>query len=121
MLLYCAADLIWATRIRAAAEGVGVPARPVRDAAMLEARLGEPGAEGIRGLVVDLEAPTALEVITRARALRPAGTLHVLAFGPHVAAEAFEQARRVGADTVMARGALDRRLAEILRGLEHPA
>ena len=53
MVLYCAADLIWATRIRAAAEAAGIPSRPVRDLAMLEARLAD---SPVRGLIVDLEA-----------------------------------------------------------------
>jgi hypothetical protein len=47
--------------------------------------------------------------------------VRVLAFGPHVAVELFEKARAAGADEVLARGAFDRRLREILAGLNGDA
>jgi hypothetical protein len=48
------------------------------------------------------------------------GGIRVLAFGPHVAVEAMHRAREAGADAVLARGAFDRRLPEILRELGTP-
>ena len=50
--------------------------------------------------------------------LDPDRKIVILAFGPHVAVELFEQARAAGADEVLARGAFDRRLVEILKTLE---
>ncbi|MEZ6235065.1 MAG: hypothetical protein R3B68_12835 [Phycisphaerales bacterium] len=41
MILYLASDLLWATRIKRAAEDLRIAARPVRSLEMLEARLGE--------------------------------------------------------------------------------
>jgi len=121
VVLYCAADLIWATRIRATAEGVGVASRPARDVAMLEARLAD---SPVRGLIVDLEAPAGLDLVRRLRG-STAGELErgvaIVAFGPHVELERFQAAREAGAERVMARGAFDRGLGEILVAMERGA
>jgi hypothetical protein len=102
---------------------------------MLRARLSE---GGVRGVIVDLEAgDLALEVIRGVRvhaaegaaaadrggvpggvgSAAPAAPV-IVAFGPHVAVEAFAAAKAAGADRVLARGAFDRGLVEILKGLE---
>lgn len=119
MVLYHAADLLWGTRIRGEAEAAGVAARPVRSVQMLEARLAD---SPVRGVIVDLDdAETALALVRRVRMPDAPGAgrgVRVAAFGPHVATELFEEARRAGADEVLARGALVRRLGEVLRWLE---
>lgn len=118
MLLYFAADLLWATRIKALANDLGIPARPVRNLEMLNARLGE---GGVKGIVVDLDAPEmALQLIARLRSEGASGgerAIRVLAWGPHVAKELFQQARGAGADEVLTRGAFDHALPEILTRL----
>lgn len=88
---------------------------------MLKARLAD---SPVRALVVDLDAPeTALELIRALRGdesrepLDPRRSIHILAYGPHVAVEAFENARQAGAQTVLARGAFDRGLDRILTEL----
>lgn len=113
MIAYLAADLIWATRIKSAAEGMGVSARPVRSLEMLEARLAD---SPVRGLIVDLDAPpeVAMALIRRAK---EAG-LRTVAFGPHVATDLLEEAARAGATTVLPRGAFAAKMGEIMRGLE---
>lgn len=114
MILYHCADLIWATKIKGAADALGLAARPVRTVEMLEARLGDSRPTG---LVVDLDASeAALALIGRARAEAGWGG-RIVAFGPHVAVEALEAARRAGADAVMARGAFNARMSEVLRDL----
>src|SRR5262245_18800779 len=124
MILYCAADLLWATRIKATAESLGIPCRPARSVEMLEARLAD---SAVRALIVDLDSGEA--ALSLIRALRgennkpgrdPDRAIQILAFGPHVALELFEQARAAGADRVLARGAFDRQLPEILRVLGAP-
>ncbi len=84
---------------------------------MLEARLGE---GGVTGAVFDLVAEqTAIELMQQLRG-HPAGgpdRVRVIAFGPHVRADLFEQAAAAGADQVLARGAFDRRLGEVLTEL----
>jgi DNA-binding response OmpR family regulator len=116
MILYHSADLIWATRIKGAAEGAGLQARPVRNTDMLDARLGDSPA---RALVVDLDAPdVALALIRHLRAREAGSRLTVLAFGPHVAVEQFRAARAAGADACIARGGFSARLAQILTELD---
>jgi len=121
MVLYLAADLLWATRIKGTADAIGVPARPVRTLEMLRARLAD---SDVRGVILDLEAPeVALEMLGELR--REAGEeqganarIRVVAFGPHVNVELLEKARVGGADHVMTRGAFDKRLIEVLKALE---
>lgn len=118
MVLYHAADLLWATKIKKTGEARGIACRPVRSIEMLDARLAD---SPVRGLVVDLDAAeAALELIRALRARPAAHHVRVLAFGPHIATEALEQARIAGADVVLARGAFDRRLDACLSELDAP-
>ncbi|HYE02164.1 MAG TPA: hypothetical protein VD963_02895, partial [Phycisphaerales bacterium] len=115
-VLYCAADLVWASRIKATAEAVGVAARPVRSAEMLAARMAD---TRVGGLIVDLEAfELGIALIGHLRSAGgPAAGARVVAFGPHVEVDRLEAARRAGADVVMTRGAFSGRLGEVLSGL----
>lgn len=124
MILYSAADLLWATRIKGTADALSIPCRPARSPEMLRARMAD---SDVRGLIVDLDAPeVAFELVKLMRGegdaegLDPEHRVRVVAFGPHVEVELFEKARKSGVDVVLARGAFDRRLAEILRELEGP-
>ena len=85
---------------------------------MLEDRLVD---SPVRSLIVDLESGDAgMSLIRRLRgegAGERAKAIRIVVFGPHVAAEMFEEAKRAGADVVMARGAFASRLPEILRQL----
>lgn len=115
MVLYSAADLVWASKIKATADAMGVPARPARTLEMLEARLGD---SAVRMLLVDLDkGDEALQLIARLKG--PAATereraIRVVAFGPHVATGLLDAAQGAGADAVLTRGAMDKRLGEIL-------
>ena len=117
MVLYSAADLLWASRIKAVADAVGVPARPVRSTQMLDDRLGE---GGVRGLLLDLDAPErAWELLEHLGDLPEArASVRVVAFGPHVARDLLQSARERGADDVLTRGAFDHDLPELLVRLE---
>lgn len=114
-VLFLAADLIWATRIKATAEDIGVAARPVRTMDMLEARLADTNATS---LMLDLEKPAeALAMITRLRSAAATPrerAIRILVWGPHVAKDLLQQARDLGADEVLTRGAFDHHLPEIL-------
>jgi CheY-like chemotaxis protein len=118
MILYLAADLIWATKIKCAAEALGIQARPVRTLDMLRARLhdSDPSA-----LLVDLDAAdTALELVRFMRGDKKNERhmrVRVVAWGPHIAKELFQRAREAGADDVLTRGALDHHLEEVLLNL----
>ena len=65
MILYAAADLLWATRIKATGEKVGTPCRPVRSLEMLEMRLVD---EDVRAVLLDLDnSELAFAIIDRLR------------------------------------------------------
>lgn len=119
MILYFAADLLWATRIRAVADGLNIPVRPVRNLSMLQARLAD---SPVRGVVVDLDGgDAAIELITHMRA--PGGdgsyrSIRIVAWGPHVEVDKLRAAKAAGADAVMVRGAFSRHLPDVLRELE---
>jgi hypothetical protein len=116
MIVFCAADLIWATRIKSTADSLGISCRPVRNREMMAARLGD---SPVRALIVDLEAGEAgVELIAMAK---EKGGIRVVAFGPHVDAEGFARARGAGADAMMARGAFAARLPEVLQRLASDA
>ena len=109
MILFCAGDLLWATRIKRTGDALGVACRPVRTPQMLADRLGEGGASL---LIIDLDAPDPFPILVDARALAP--DLHVLCFAPHVREDLIARARSLGAHQVLSRGAFDRGLGEIL-------
>lgn len=117
MILYCTADLIFATRIRSTAEAIGVAARPARTVERLRELLTE--EPEVRALIVDLDAgEVAIDLIAAAASREPA--LRTLAFGPHVNLDAFEAAHRAGATQVMPRGRFADQLPQLLRALDAP-
>lgn len=115
MILYLAADLLWASKIKGVADAAGLPCRPVRSLDMLEARLKDCD---VAALVVDLDRPDeALAMIDRLRgqaAAEPERSIHVLAFGPHISKDLLQAARDRGADTVMSRGLFSSNMADVL-------
>ncbi len=115
MILYAAADLVWASKIKATADAAGVPTRPARTLEMLEARLAD---SDVTLVLVDLDkGDEALALIARlkgATASDQERAIRVVAFGPHVALELLAGARAAGADEVLTRGAMEKRLGEIL-------
>lgn len=118
MILYFAADLFWASKIKGSADALGLPCRPVRTLEMLEARLAD---SPVRSLLVDLDNPeTAMALIRRMRspgAGEKERGVRVVAFGPHVAKELFQTAKAAGADEVLTRGALEHNMNEVLSKL----
>jgi CheY-like chemotaxis protein len=124
MILYLAADLLWASKIKATADALGVGCRPVRTMEMLEARLAEATPQApVRALLVDLDKPEeALAMIARLRdpaRLKAESSpdnprITIVAWGPHVAKDLLQSARTAGADEVLTRGAFDHHLQDIL-------
>jgi DNA-binding NarL/FixJ family response regulator len=109
-------DLFFATRIReaAAALGVSVIETPAADAAATA------GALEAAVAIVDLaEGESAAGTV---RALREAAPgLRIVGFHSHVDVRAREAALAAGADEVLPRSALTRRLGEVLAGGTGPA
>ncbi len=115
MILYSAADLVWATRIKATAEDLGLPCRPARNEKMLRDRLAD---SDVRAILLDLEAPDRawelLGVLRGPEAESGTDAVKVIAWGPHVAVDLFERARSLGADEVLTRGAFSSGLPGLL-------
>lgn len=122
LIVYLAADLIWATRIKGAGDALGLACRPVRTLQMLEDRLGD---SPVVALVADLEAgDRSFELIDRLRGERASDDdrrIRVLVFGPHVDRDGLQRARDCGADEVLARGVFSANLPEILLRLASQA
>ena len=119
MILYCAADLLWATKIKGTADALAIPCRPVRNLDMLAARLADTPPPGVKAVLIDLETgQLAMDLIAHLRTLSaPTPPIPILAFGPHVMVAQFHAARAAGADAVMARGGLHRTLPAVLQRL----
>jgi len=117
-ILYLAADLLWASKIKGTADALGVPARPVRTMEMLEARLADCD---VKALLLDLDKPEeAMQMIARLRgetASEKDKSIRLVAWGPHVAKDLLQQARTAGADEVLTRGAMDHNMQEIVLAL----
>jgi CheY-like chemotaxis protein len=104
-----AADLIFAARIRAAANAAGVRARFARtDSELLDA------AADADLVIVDLDARW-VDPSQSIQRLKQAGK-PIVAFVSHVRAAAIEAARAAGADRVLARSVFVRLLPEIMSG-----
>lgn len=141
MILYLAADLLWASKIKATADALGLPCRPVRNMDMLEARLAD---SPVKALIVDLDvAEMSLAMIGRVKGTghRASGIgeessagasvsndgqrsmpevsapIRVLAFGPHIEKNTLQAARDAGADDVLTRGAFDHHMDSVLTKL----
>ena len=120
MIVYCCADLIFATKISSTAQVLGIVSRPVRNANMLANRLdqvddGKP-CDAVDALLLDLEAGDhTLDMIDQARKHDP--NLPVIVFAPHVQVDRLEQARQRGATSVLPRGAFTAQLPDLLATL----
>jgi len=113
------ADLIFASRIRAAASAAGVGAATVHRGADLEKRARE---HRPRLILLDLDArgtdvPALIGTLKSDPVLK---SVPVVAFGAHIETEALRTASAAGADRVLARSAFVRLLPELLLGAVDP-
>jgi DNA-binding NarL/FixJ family response regulator len=108
-LLVAVRDLVFRSKILAAAERLGVPLRI--------APRGTPLSEAARDLgpgtaLVDLSEPGVVEEVRR---VKRAGGVRVVGFLGHLETELARAARDAGADEVLSRGQLAVRLDEVVR------
>jgi len=111
VLKVCAAvaDLMFASRIRAAANAAGVECVFARSTEELEKL-----AAGADLVLIDSETRW-LDVPASVGALKAAAVPEVVVFGPHVNGAALVAAREAGADRVLARSAFVTMLPELLK------
>lgn len=106
------ADLMFGSKIRAAADSSGVEVTFVRS---LDALRAEAARASLLLLDLDtrwLDAPAAIRMLKEDPATKRA---RIVAFGPHVDGPALIAARQAGADRVMARSAFVAALPTLLR------
>jgi hypothetical protein len=117
MIVYCCADLIFATKIRSTCEALGVVSRPARNAEMLQNRLDRvddgKANDAVAAVLIDLElGEAALPLIVQVK--QSDNPPPVVAWGPHVAVDLLKRAGESGADHVMARGSFTSQLPQII-------
>jgi hypothetical protein len=100
-------DLMFYSKIRAAAESAGVQLKSLRDPAKLADETGP-------GLIVDLNQENALQA---AIAWRQKTNRAVIGFVSHVDTQTINTARAAGIDRVYARSQFEKNLPEILRSI----
>jgi DNA-binding NarL/FixJ family response regulator len=108
-VLVAVRDLLFRSRIQAAAERLGLDVRLLPR--------GTPLSQGVRALgggtvLADLSEPGALEEI---RAAKAAASVRVIGFLGHLEVDLARAASEAGADEVLSRGELSRRLDDVLR------
>jgi len=123
MIAYFCSDLLWSSRVTGTARGCGIETAPARTAQDLS--LSEPDCQ-LSGLLVELDGSSRpIELIATVRKdendSRLDSPLRIVAFGPHVDEEMLSRATEAGADQVLTRGTVAKRLAEILTWLDEPA
>ncbi len=107
-VLVAVRDLVFRSRIHAAAQRLGIDARLLPR--------GTPLSEGARALgsgtvLADLSEPGALDEI---RAAKAAASVRVVGFLGHLEVDLARAAAEAGADEVLSRGELSRRLDDVL-------
>jgi CheY-like chemotaxis protein len=108
-ILVAVRDLVFRSKIHAAAERLGVAIRFAPRATPLSEAARALG----RGTVLaDLGEPGVLDEI---RAAKAAGDLHVVGYLGHLEADLARAAREAGVDDVLTRGQLVQRLDDVLR------
>ena len=113
MIVFLSPEMMFATRLMAAAQATGVKLAIALSPADLAAKLSGDS----RLLIVDLAAATGAidSIVKSARQHAPAAK--VLAFGPHVDVASLEAASQAGCDMVMSRGEFNNSYAAIFREL----
>ena len=104
-------DLMFSSRVMAAAAACGVSLRVVASSAALSQQI----APDCRLVLVDLVQPgvNISQVVAAVRATAPAA--QIVAFGPHVDEALLTSARSAGCDQVLTRSQFQQRHAELLR------
>ena len=108
-VVFLSGDLMFASRIKAAAERAGVAFR-------LSGSLPQTETDAIGYVILDLSTRSALtpEIVSQCAQLCPDAKL--IAYGPHVQTGRLAAAKEAGIPVVMTRGQFDAKLATLFYG-----
>jgi hypothetical protein len=110
MVVYVVRDLLFISKIREAAEPLGVPLTGVRDVETL------PGAAaGARLVVIDLGLPAAMRALELLASDPSTAAIPTVGFVGHERTDVIETAKALGCGRVMAKGEFAGRLGVLLR------
>jgi DNA-binding NarL/FixJ family response regulator len=112
MIIAVVDDLLFGSKIRAAADAASAPLTMLRSSMDVAATLRDAGGSL---LIVDLGASAAIDRIRDVRAL-PGPPIAIVAFASHVRGDLIADARAAGADRVLARSAFVAELPALVRG-----
>ena len=110
MVLYVVRDLLFVSKIRDAAEPLGVTVTGVRDVETLGS-----AARGARLVILDLALPQALRALEVLASAPETATVPTVGFVGHERTDVMETARALGCGRVMAKGEFAGKLAGLLR------
>jgi len=112
MLVYVVRDLLFVSRIREAAEPLGIPVEGVRDVETL------PGAaRAARLVVLDLALPQALRALELLATHPDTAAIPTAGFVGHERTDVMETAKALGCHQVMAKGEFATKLPGLLRAI----
>ncbi|MDP7205130.1 MAG: hypothetical protein QGH11_06170 [Pirellulaceae bacterium] len=112
-ILLLSRDLLFPSRVRAAAEQQGRELMTVRDPERLIERLGYPGTTLV---LVDLTCPGLSPIAIQAAARKSDPGTRLVGFGPHVQQALLESAHDAGFDQVLGNGEFNQQIDSILGG-----
>src|SRR5262245_65785383 len=110
MVLYLVRDLLFVSKLREAAESLGVEVQPVRDVEGLPAV-----ARDARLVVLDLGLPQALRALELLAADPDAARVPTVGFVGHERTDVMETAKALGCGRVMAKGEFATRIPALLQ------
>ncbi len=113
MVLYVVRDLLFVSKIRAAAEPLGVEVQAVRDVETLPSV-----ALGARLVLLDLALPQAMRALEVLAATPETADVPTVGFVGHEHLDVMETARALGCREVMAKGELSTKLGMLLRAAQ---
>jgi CheY-like chemotaxis protein len=108
-VVYLCTDLLFTSKIRETAQGLGHQVSPARDAAAL--LQAAPGADLV---IVDLRLPSALDALAKLRADAATADIPTVGFCDHERVELMAAAKDAGCDQVLPKGRFSSDLARLL-------
>ena len=112
MLVYVVRDLLFVSKIREAAEPLGVAVQPVRDVETLPA-----AAQSARLVVLDLGLPQAMRALELLASDPATAGIPTVGFVGHEHLDVMQTAKALGCSQVMAKGEFAQKLGGLLRGI----